>query len=89
MRRQRRRASHSEGEIKPKSSCFIKVIPIPPSIRPFTVGGSRCSLYPVSQQFLDIPGLISLVLDSTDWTLLRINVEKGLEAEWRCVKITF
>jgi len=33
------------------------------------------------QHFLDIPGLISLVLDSADWTLLKTNVEEGQEAK--------
>ena len=31
--------------------------------------------------FLDIPSLISLVLDSTEWTLLKTNVEKGQKAK--------
>ena len=30
-----------------------------------------------SQHLLDIPSLISLVLDSTNWTLLKTNVEEG------------
>ena len=43
-----------------------------------------------SQHFLDIPSVISLVLDSTDWTLLKTNVEEGQGAEWHvCVKIAF
>lgn len=42
-----------------------------------------------SQHFLDIPGLISLVLDSTDWTLLKINLRKGKRRNGMCVKIAF
>ena len=34
-----------------------------------------------SQHFLDIPSLFSLVLDATDWTLLKTNVEEGQRAE--------
>ena len=34
------------------------------------------------QHFLDIPSPISLVLDSTDWTLLKTNVEEGQVAKW-------
>ena len=42
-----------------------------------------------SQHFLDIPSVISLVLDSTDWTLLKTNVEEGQGAEWHVCQDSF
>lgn len=60
-----------------------------PSTRPFALGGRRCSLHSIFQHFLDIPRLISLVLDSTDWTLLKINGVEGQEVNGVCVKIAF
>lgn len=41
------------------------------------------------QHFLDIPGLISLVLDSTDWTLLKTNVAEGQETKERVCQDSF
>ena len=42
-----------------------------------------------SQHVLDIPSLISLVLDSTDWTLLKTNVEEGQGAIWHVCQDSF
>ncbi len=42
-----------------------------------------------SQHFLDIPGLISLVLDSTDWTLLKTNIEEEQEVKWHVSQDSF
>lgn len=42
-----------------------------------------------SQHVLDIPSLISLVLDSTDWTLLKTNVEEGQGATWHVRQDSF
>ena len=42
-----------------------------------------------SQHVLDIPSLISLVLDSTDWTLLKTNVEEGKGAIWHVRQDSF
>lgn len=41
------------------------------------------------QHFLDIPSLFSLVLDSTDWTLLQTNVAEGQVAKWHVCQDSF